>query len=313
MTALAADIGGTRIKLGVVRDGECLASGIIDARSGRPLEERLPAIESTLRSLCASIDLDPAACDGIGIGFPALVDTLSSSVLNSFGKFVDAPSLDLPAWSRERLGLPLVIDNDARVALLGEWKHGAGRDCDNLAIITLGTGIGTAVLREGVPLRGPRAIAGNNGGHIVLDPEGRPCVCGGRGCVEAETGTLHLPDIARAHRSFPTSRLARADTIDYAELCASADAGDPLASELLDRATAIWGVLCVNLIQCFDLDRVVLGGGIMTSASRLLPPIRETVSALVNPHMGNPAIVAAEHPDLMAVLGCEVLVRTHLA
>ena len=129
---LAADTGGTIIKLGVVRGGEALARESIPAHADRPLAERLPALAAAWRDLCDKAGTDLGSCAGIGISFPSIMHPETGRVLTHFGKFTDAPTLDLKSWALGELGLPLAIENDARAALLGEWRLGAGRGVDDL-------------------------------------------------------------------------------------------------------------------------------------------------------------------------------------
>jgi glucokinase len=308
MSVLACDVGGTRIKLGIVEGGQLLGQNMISAASDQGLAQALPRITDGLLNLCRETGVAPEACRGIGMGFPALVDSKMGRVLDEYGKYQDAPNLDLNAWARDSLGLQLAIDNDARVALMGEWAHGAGRGSDNLAMITLGTGIGTAVISEGRMLRGPHFQAGNLCSHLTVEVDGQPWFCGGRGCVEAETGSAHLDQRARSMPGFADSALAHLETIDYAAVFRHAAAGDGVTSALIQRATKLWGVLCVDMIHAFDLERFVIGGGLMASADMILPPIQKHVDRYANTPWGHVEIVAAQYPDHMALLGCEPLV-----
>jgi glucokinase len=130
MITLAADIGGTRIKLGIVCDQSVLAYRCLEARSDEGLEPQLPRIAATFASLCGEAGIRFAACEALGVAFPSIIVD-GERVLTSYGKYRDAPGLDLRGWAREEFGLPLVMDNDARVAQLGEWRAGTGRGCDD--------------------------------------------------------------------------------------------------------------------------------------------------------------------------------------
>lgn len=312
MSVLACDVGGTRIKLGIVDHGQLLASRIVPAESDRGLAQALTLIEGVLKKLCREAGISISGCRGIGMGFPALVNRREGRILNKYGRYLDAPQLDLNAWASERFGLPLAIDNDARLALLGESTCGAGRGSDNLAIVTLGTGIGTAVISGGRLLRGPHFRAGNLCGHLIVNPNGRLCHCGARGCIEVETGSLYLDEHLRRMPGFDKSAISQHSKIDYAVVCQCTAEGDEFATAVLQRATTLWGVLCVNMIHSFDLDRIVIGGGLMASADAILPLICEFVSNSVNCPWGQPQIVAAEHPDHMALLGSESLLHETL-
>ena len=149
MSVLACDMGGTRIKIGIVRNGCVLAQEAIPAHSDRGLGPRLPALADAWRRLAASIDLKLETCRGIGVSFPSLMDMATGRILADYGKYSDAMNIDLRAWAHQEFGLPLAIDNDARMALIGEWRHGAAKGCDDAVMMTLGTGIGTAAIMQG--------------------------------------------------------------------------------------------------------------------------------------------------------------------
>ncbi len=309
MTVMAIDVGGTRIKTGLVTGGSLLAESKLPAEAAKGLAAALPRIESELRKLCEREGIDPADCHGVAMGFPALVDFKRGRVFNHYGKFVDASNVDLNAWCEDAFGVPFALENDARLAMVGEWQNGAGRGFDSLAIVTLGTGVGTAVLCEGQPLRGPHFLAGNLGGHMIIQPGGVPCACGVRGCVEAETGSARLPERARRHPGFADSVLKDAEAIDYKAVFSAAAAGDRVAVELRDRALELWGALCVNLARSFDLEAILIGGGIMGSADVIIPSLQHFCDEHADMPWGRITIKPTEHPDHMALLGAEWLIN----
>ncbi len=309
MTVMAVDTGGTRIKIGLVDGGQVLAETIIPAEASKGLAPALSRIEAVLRQLCLSRGIDPADCTGVAMGFPAIVDSTHGRVLNSYGKFVDAPRIDLDGWCRTTFGLPFALENDARLAMIGEWQNGAGKGCNNFAIITLGTGIGTAVLSEGRPLRGPHFLAGNLGGHMIVQSDGVLCSCGVKGCVEAETGSPYLPDRARRHPGFSSSVLKDAPIIDYKCVFEAAVSGDAVAISLRDRSLSLWGALCVNLARSFDLEAILVGGGIMGSGSTILPALQAFCDHHAHMPWGAITIKSTRFPDHMALLGAEWLIN----
>ncbi len=168
MITLAADIGGTRIKLALLRDKSVLARETLDAHSYEGLAPQLPRMADAFERLCGAAGTRCTDCAALGVAFPSLVDRASGRILSEYGKYADAPQIDLPRWAHEALGLELVIENDARLALLGEWKAGAGRGRDNLVMVTLGTGLGTSALMEGRLVRGKHGQAGVLGGHFTV-------------------------------------------------------------------------------------------------------------------------------------------------
>jgi glucokinase len=227
---LACDLGGTRVKLGAFSDGNLLRDLVLPSRAGE--SGRILELGRRLRELAAELSL--GRVDGLGIGIPAIVDSSAKRVLDRHGKFDDLLDFDFDAWSRREFGCPVAIDNDARVAMLGEWRRGAGRGARSLVYIGLGTGIGTGVVMDGRPLRGEHYQAGIMGGHLCLKPGGRACGCGSAGCYEAETSLPAAMELARGSSHFGSSPLARAANPDFALLFEADAAGDPCAREVVE-------------------------------------------------------------------------------
>jgi glucokinase len=202
------------------------------------------------------------------------------TITRTFGKYDDAPDIDLEQWARDTLGLPLRIDNDARAAAVGEWLEGAGRGFDHLVMVTLGTGIGTAVISHGKPLWGQGGFAGNLGGHGSPRDGGRPCICGQNGCAEAHAASWALPGIASESPVFLQSSLSRAERIDYLAVFEQAALGDQLARELKENAYREWTLLLTRLTMQFDPECIVIGGGIMASGE-ILPTLQDRLARAV--------------------------------
>jgi glucokinase len=309
MTALACDLGGTRIKLGIVRGGAVLAHEVLAAHSDLGLRPRLPALADACRGLCARHQVPLASCAGIVVSFPSLVDVRTGRILTEYGKYRDGPGVDLRAWAREALGLPLALENDARMALIGEWRYGAGRGHDSVVMVTLGTGLGTAALIEGRVLRGRHGQAGCLGGHFTVRYGGRPCSCGNAGCAEAEASTAFLAQVARERGDFARSPLAAEPVLDYAAVFGHAAAGDPCARALQEHSLRVWSALVVNLIHAYDPEVVVLGGGIMAGGDVVLPAVRAYVDRYAHTPWGQVRVVASELGDRAALAAAEWLVQ----
>lgn len=308
MTVLAADMGATRIKLAVVEGGRVLAREVIPAHSDRGLRPRLPAVEEALRRLCVAAGIGLRDCDGLGVSFPSLVDVRSGRVVAEYGRYSDVLEMDLRAWAREWLGLFLAIENDARMACIGEWRYGAGRGCDNLVMMTLGTGLGTSAIIEGQVLRGRHGQAGCLGGHLTVRHGGRACGCGNAGCAEAEASTAFLGRLAAEMPGWEESQLKCAPVVDYAAVLRLASAGDTFARKLLHHSVSVWGSLAVNLIHAYDPELVILGGGIMAGADVLLPAIRGHVERHAHTPWGRVRVVTSELGDDAGIAAAEWLV-----
>ncbi len=309
MTVLACDLGATRIKLGLVQEGRVLERCALDSYSHGSMSERLPEVARALRDLCSRQGIDPAACGGVSLSVPSLLDPVSGRVLAEYGRYRDMPGLDLLDWARKEFGLPAVIDNDARMAAIGEWQYGSGRGCDDLVMITLGTGLGTGVVMGGRVLRGRHGQAGCLGGHLTVRYGGRACGCGNVGCAEAEASTAFLPELARGQPEFAGSALAREPVLDFAAVFRLASVGDSCAVAMREQSLLVWASLAVNLVHAYDPELVILGGGIMASSDTIVPAIQEYVETHAHTPWGRVRVQASQLGDDAALLAGEWLLQ----
>jgi glucokinase len=277
LTVLAIDLGGSHAACAVVRDGRTLASRQLSTDGRLDLEGHLPVIRASLFDCLKAVPGDPCACSAVVLGFPGIVS--AGRVLATNQKFDDSPDLDLGAWCRREFGLPLLIENDARLALLGEHRFGAAQGTSDAVMITLGSGIGGAALLGGRPLQSAHGLAGTIGGHMPVSLDGRLCSCGNRGCAEAEASTAFLPCIYRHQAGFAEGALGHNETIGFAELFHAADAGDKPAIAALDHCFRVWSVLTVALIHAYDPEVVVFGGSVLKRAAEILPRLQQYVNS----------------------------------
>jgi glucokinase len=292
-----------------VDETHVLARETVSLEAARGLSGALPLVADALGRVRTAAGLAGSECAGLALGFCGLVDPRAGRVLSTNAKYDDAPGLDLAAWCRETLALPFRIENDARLALLGERAAGAARGFDDVVVMTLGTGIGGVAMVEGRLLRGKHFQAGVLGGHLVADFDGRPCTCGGRGCVEAEASTWALPAIARETPGFETSALARVPRIDFETVFTAAESGDAVAKAARDRCLRVWAAGAVAMVHAWDPEVLVVGGGVMRRAAEVLPAIEARVHAHAWTPWGKVAVRAAALGDDAALLGAVPLLE----
>lgn len=278
MGVLSIDFGGTVIKLGLVEAGQVLTTVKIPAQSHRSMQDRLPEIEKTIKSMCHDFGIAPCECAGVAVGFPAMVDNYHVRVLNCFGKFPGAVNVDLEEWARKSFGLPLAIENDARLATIGEWQYGAGLGYKNLVMMTLGTGIGTGVIVEGGVLRGKNGQAGCIGGHMTVNYNGSQCLCGNIGCAEVEASSVTLEGRVKKLAGFNESPLSGLDKIDYKAVFDLARDNDSFAQKIAEHSITIWASMVINLIHAYDPEILIMGGGIMKASDYILPRMKTHIS-----------------------------------
>jgi glucokinase len=301
--ALAIDFGGTHATCGLVEDQTILACESLDTNRAKSLRAALPAIEEVFRKLVKRQSLTFHNFSGIGVGFAALVDSRAGRILSTNGKYDDAKNIDLAAWSREAFGLTLRIENDARMALLGECYGGAARGFSDVVMMTLGTGIGGVAMIEGKLLRGKHSQAGCLGGHIPVLFDGRPCTCGAIGCAEAEASGWALPGIVRDWPRASASALSKYPNIEFKDLFKEATNGDDVALAIRDRCLKVWATDAVGLVHAFDPDLIVIGGGVMESADVIIPAIESHVQKHSWTPWGKVQVKRAELGNNAALVG----------
>ena len=309
MPALAIDLGGTHATCGIVAGAKIISRRTVEASGAGGLKVLLPTLAKVFFELLSECALELKDCEGVALAFCGIVDAERGCVLSTNQKYADARALDLNAWCRQALGLPLRIENDARMALLGEHFAGAGQGLDDLVIVTLGSGIGGASMMGGRLVRGKHFQAGCLGGHMPISLSGRKCTCGNTGCVETEASSWALPGICQSWPGFGESVLAAEKKLDFATLFQAAAACDRVAGEVLEHCLRAWSVGTVALIHAYDPEMVIFGGGVMQSGSMVLPFIENYVRQYAWTPWGKVRIRAAELGNDAALLGAVPLLR----
>lgn len=301
--ALAVDLGGSHATCAIVEGASVIAFETLHINGAMKLVDVLPRIANELHRLTQQTEVEMKECAGIAFGFPGIVNTQNGRVLSTNQKFVDATELDLPRWARESFDLKLRIENDARLALLGEQFAGAAKGYTDIVMMTLGTGIGGAAMIENRLLRGKHFQAGCLGGHFPIQLNGRKCNCGNIGCVEAEASTWALPQICREQEKFDESSLVQVPVIDFATLSRHAANGDKVANAVWQHSLNVWAAGAVAMIHAYDPEVLVIGGGVMKDTARVLPFIERHIKAHAWTMWGDVAVCAAQLGNHAALVG----------
>jgi len=270
--AIGVDIGGTGIK-----------AAIVDIR-GELLEsccEPSPRSLSALRDFVGSVvKRAKAPVRGIGVGCKGIIDANSTRVKSSPGDlcFLEGRLLSEVIGAGD---VPVCAENDARAALIGEVLWGAARGRRNVVMLTLGTGVGGAVLVDGVVLHGADGAAGHLG-HTTIDPRGGLCICGNYGCLETHFSSRAIESDywAHLHRAAPTKlSISSSGEVPTTEAIfrAAAD-GDECARYVVDRALEYLGAALVSFLHTFDPEIFILGGNIVAAGPQLIAPIRDKIA-----------------------------------
>ncbi|MDQ3504914.1 MAG: ROK family glucokinase [Actinomycetota bacterium] len=320
MLTLGIDIGGTKIAGGLVDDSGEVVDCLRRETPGHAIESVENAIVSVVDELC---DRARAGSYGevvaVGVGAAGWVSTDRSTVL--FSPHLAWRNTPLRAHLAHRISLPVWVDNDANAAAWAEYRFGAARGHETAACVTLGTGIGGAVISGGRLQRGAFGIAGE-WGHTRVVPDGRRCVCGNRGCWEQYASGRAL---ARAGRELievaPAAASVLLDMVDQdgsrltgADVTAAALGGDPAAVELVREVGTWLGEGMVTIAMIIDPSVIVVGGGVGALGELLLGPAREQFIAVLPGRGYRPAaeIVQASLGADAGMIGAAELARNKL-
>jgi len=301
--ALAIDLGGTHATCAIVENRTILASEVVATDGTAGLLPVLPEIVRAFHRLLAQTGVNTGDCLGLAFSFCALVDCRTCQILSTNQKYDDAVAIDFMAWSEREFGMPLRIENDARMALLGERYAGAARGFDDVVMTTLGTGIGGAAMIGGALIRGKHAQAGCLGGHLPVLFNGRTCTCGNIGCPEAEAAGWSIPLVARDWPGYAESALGKDEPLNFEKLFRYAEQGDGVATALRDRCLQVWAASATGLIHAYDPEIVVYGGGVMKSADIIIPFVQAYVEKHAWTPWGKVKVRAAELGNNAGLLG----------
>jgi glucokinase len=312
LPVLALDIGGTKLAVAVVTaDGS--AHGLVVEPTRREDGWR----EVTRRLF----DMGRRAVERAKAGEPQAVGIACGGPLEAPSGLLLCPP-HLPGWidvpigplAADAFGVPFVLQNDATVAAIAEYRFGAGRGTSTMLYLTVSTGVGGGAIINGSPHRG---AAGNGGefGHITVHRGGRLCSCGRRGCVEAYASGTSIAQRAReALAGGASSTMAALPTLTAADVSAAAAAGDPLAVLVWTETVDLLGAAVTDLVNVFEPDLVILGGGVTRSGAMLIDPIRDLVGREAMPPAARAAgVVRAELGDLVSVVGAGTIGHDLLA
>jgi len=305
---VGVDLGGTKLAVGLVDDN----LGIL-ARTSGPVATESP--EACLDELYRRLDEATAEygpVDALGVGTASMVDFRAGRVVLSTN--LPLRDVSLRDLLSERYGVPVVVDNDANVACLAEFRYGAGIGTSEMIMLTLGTGIGGGIVANGQLYRGASGAAGELG-HMVIDYDGPRCqgACPNRGCLEVYASGQAMGQAARdTAREQPDSALGRAlaagDEVGGPLLSALALDGDPLAVAILTDIGEKLGLGIASIVNIFNPELVVIGGGAAQAAAILLPAARRVVAErALRPQRDEVRIVPAQHGVDAGVLGAAAL------
>lgn len=283
---LGIDVGGTSTKLGLVQsDGGIAAKHSVDTRHCQDEESFFSYLFGEIEIFLQKHEGN-YHCEGIGIGAPSCEE--KTGMLEQAANFPFTDRVPILRLFQDHFGLPVFLTKDGNAATLGEARYGAAREVDNFVLITLGTGIGGGVFLNGRLVKGANGWAGEFG-HVIVDPDGRPCGCGRKGCLEtyASATGLRRTVLQRLTQGTETSMLRRlaAEELEAKDVYLAAKMGDQLALDIFDTVGQQLGLALANLAAIFDPQAFYLAGGLAAAEEVLLAPVRKYFDRFVLPQL----------------------------
>lgn len=281
------DIGGTRTKAVLMTGEKVIAEVVRDTPS-----DLSGGVGAHVAQVLSELG-KPA--DAVGVVVPGLVDDRSGLAVWSAN--LHWRDLDLPAQVRAAVGIPAVAGHDVRAGLLGEATYGAGRDCDNVIFVPLGTGVASALLSAGAVVAGSPWTG--EIGHVRVGSSQAQCGCGARGCLEAVIGARALT------QRWQTTTGSEGEAPDLVEAVA---AGDPASGQIWNEAVAALAQTLAPAVAVAGVERVIVGGGLSNAGEVLLAPLRQELADRLPGRTVE--VVTASLGDRAAALGAAELART---
>lgn len=298
--AVGVDVGGTKLlALAVTERGEVVGRSRRTSPTGDP-----EALIGTVVELACEVG------EGLPVG-AGVAGIVSRDGVVRYGPNLEIEDVPLRERLRGALDVPVTVANDATVALFGELRAGAARGADDVVMITLGTGVGGAVVVGGRLVDGATGMAGELG-HVIVHDGGRECPCGNHGCLEAYASgsAIGLAAERRLGEAEDPSDLREVDVVDGKAVTLAALGGDALAREVVREAGYWLGVGLTGVVNILDPELVVVGGGAATTASPIvLPEAFEVLSRRIlgSGHRSVPELVAASLGDDAGAIGAALL------
>lgn len=252
------DIGATKMTLSVSHEHGVILDRAMKATTRLGPPSILDEMEEMLSGLERRNGLVREDCAGMGVAVAAFVRSSDGHVIFS-PNIAGINGSPLGRLIGDRFGVPTLVQNDANAGALGEYRFGAGKG-EDFIYVTISSGIGGGLIINGAIYEGPNHLAGEIG-HITVDPGGRACGCGKRGCLEAVSSGLGVAAIAADRRAVEETTLRRYESVDAKIVFREARQGDALSSSVVEDAARYLGLALANTLILLGMNRVVVGGG----------------------------------------------------
>lgn len=313
MNYLGIDLGGTNIVAAVVNEKyELVSEAKNPTLCPRSWKEILDDVAKTAIEAANLANLKISDFAFVGIGSPGVISVETGTVIVAVN--LGFENVPLTKYLSEKIGVSVILENDANAAAFGEYKAGAAKNTTNFVALTIGTGIGSGVVLDGKIFRGSNGIAGELG-HSVIKLGGRQCSCGRKGCIDVYASATGL--ITTTKEAMETNKeslmwqLSKGDIKNVTGITAfkAARQKDKTALEVVNSYVEVLAAAITNIINTFQPDMITIAGGISKEGDFLLNPVKSLVEkeSLKNPAKPSPKIEIAQLQDKAGVIGAALL------
>lgn len=311
---IGVDVGGTNIKIALVDlKGGIVYSSTTPTRAEMGYEYAIGNMKQAVLDLMRETKATKDTIEAIGFGFPGQIDYKTGTVriLPNMPGWIDIPVAKI---MEDEFQIPTRLDNDVRCAALGELNYGAGKGCQNLVCITIGTGIGSGLIVNGKLVRGATNAAGEIGHIKMAINDGPLCGCGDYGCFEAYASGPSIVAMAKEYlnggKSAKYKELATEELSPYV-IAQAAIQGDVVARQIFRKIGEIIGVGLSSVVNLLNPEKIIIGGGVADAGDILFAPIKETVQKRTMPIQAKAVeIVPATLGNSAGVIGASLLIES---
>jgi glucokinase len=279
MYIIGVDLGGTNIATGIVDEkGKILTKISIPTLKERDFDFIIEDIAKSIHDVIKSIDVNINNVSSIGIGIPGTINSKMGVIV--YSNNISIHNVPIVEKLKKHFDIPIYISNDANCAALGEAYAGGAYGCQNIVMITLGTGVGGGIIIDGKIYEGIDS-AGAELGHNVVEINGEKCTCGRRGCIEAyASATALIRDTKKAILENSNTKMFEMiggdlDKVSGRTAFEAAKLGDKSAIEIVDKYLLYLGEFLVNISNTFRPEMILLGGGVANEGENLYGPLQE--------------------------------------
>jgi glucokinase len=276
-------------------------------------EYTIQNIINTIKDSLKESNNDISNIGGIGFGLPGQIDSINGIVrlLPNIPGWVEVPLAKIVS---DEFKVPVKLDNDVRVATLGELNFGAGKGCKNLICLTVGTGVGSGIVLNGQLVRGASLTAGEIGHVVVERNNGRICGCGSTGCLEAYASGPSIVQMAKEYmmggKSTKFKEIAAGNEVTPFMVFEAAKQGDAVAKRIFTIAGEYLGIALVSVVNLLNPEKIIVGGGVGQAGDLLLDPVRKLIKErCISLSAQAVQIVQAELGESAGVVGASMLTR----